>query len=174
MSEHITIPLGRGYFTIISKEDEDLAAYKWHAVLAGSNRAFTRHAGTSSGRPYAHRADTSKVFPGMMHKIIMTRIVGAELPRFQIIDHKDNNPLNNTRENLRLATAAENARNRAKDPHSKSGYKGVRPQKNGKFSAYIGINRKTIRLGTFDTAEEAHAAYCEAAKELFGEFARYE
>jgi len=110
----------------------------------------------------------------MMHKIIMTRIAGAELPPYQIIDHKDNNPLNNTRENLRLATASQNSINRATNHNNKSGFRGVTPTKNGRFTASIGLNQKKYMLGTFDTAEEAYEAYCKAAKELHGEWARYE
>jgi hypothetical protein len=34
------------------------------------------------------------------------------------------------------------------------------------------VNYKSTHLGYFDTAEAAHAAYCEAAKRLHGAFAR--
>lgn len=166
MNDHIIIPLTQGYVTVISKEDEDLAAYKWHVSI---NTAFHK-----TFRPYARRNENVKAFPGMMHKIIMTRIAGAELPPYQIIDHKDNNPLNNTRENLRLATASQNSINRATNHNNKSGFRGVTPTKNGRFTASIGLNQKKYMLGTFDTAEEAYEAYCKAAKELHGEWARYE
>jgi len=50
--------------------------------------------------------------------------------------------------------------------------KGVTVHRNG-FVAKIGINRKTIYLGKFATAEEAHEIYKKAAKKHFGDFARY-
>ena len=41
-----------------------------------------------------------------------------------------------------------------------------------KFRSTITVNRKRILLGQFDTAQEALEAYCKAAKEMHGEFAR--
>lgn len=40
------------------------------------------------------------------------------------------------------------------------------------WCAHIRDHGKARHLGTFRTAEEAHAAYVAAAKEVFGEFAR--
>lgn len=53
-----------------------------------------------------------------------------------------------------------------------SGYKGVSLE-GTRFKAKICKNYKQIHIGTFDTKEEAHAAYCTAARELHGEFARF-
>ena len=39
---------------------------------------------------------------------------------------------------------------------------GVKPEKNGRFGARIGRNKKTIHLGVYDTPEQAAAAYQEA------------
>ncbi len=44
---------------------------------------------------------------------------------------------------------------------------------NGKYLSAIGVNGKTIHLGTFKTAEEANAAYGRAAVKYFGEFANW-
>lgn len=58
--------------------------------------------------------------------------------------------------------------------NNKSGFKGVcRHKKNNNFVASIGVDNKNIHLGCFSTAEEAHAAYCEAATKLFGAFANF-
>jgi len=94
------------------------------------------------------------------------------VPKESDVDHIDGNKRNNQRSNLRLATRAENLRNRGKNKNNTSGFKGVFLQKvTGRFFAQIKLNRKAIYLGTFSTPEEAHAAYVEAAKEYHGEFA---
>jgi hypothetical protein len=93
-------------------------------------------------------------------------VLNAE--RGQIVDHKDGNPLNNVRENLRLATRQENQRNRG--PQRGRKYKGVR-QSGQRFTASIVVDRKHISLGTYATDVEAAQAYNAGALQYFGEFA---
>ena len=89
------------------------------------------------------------------------------------IDHSDGNKLNNAISNLRLATNAENGRNRGVASNNRSGLKGVRLRVGTrKWEARIRVNGVEIYLGLHSTAESAHAAYCKAATEHFGEFAR--
>jgi hypothetical protein len=88
------------------------------------------------------------------------------------IDHIDGNGLNNKYNNLRIATRAENMWNRKAKP-STSGLKGAQFIKRiNKWQASISCNGKRKYLGLFSTAELAHMAYCKAAAELHGEFAR--
>ncbi len=73
------------------------------------------------------------------------------------------------------AAWAENLRNMKRRRSNVSGFKGVHfEKKSGRFRAIIKVNGRTKQLGGFDTAEAAHARYCEAAKQHFGEFARLE
>lgn len=75
-----------------------------------------------------------------------------------LVDHINRNKLDNRIENLRPLTPSENARN-CGDKHYK--YKlprGVTIQK-GKFKAQVKINKKTVSIGLFPTAEEAASAY---------------
>ena len=51
-----------------------------------------------------------------------------------------------------------------------TGFKGVTKKRN-KYVAQIKINYNTIRLGSFDTAEEAAIEYNKAAKKYGGRFA---
>jgi hypothetical protein len=55
---------------------------------------------------------------------------------------------------------------------NKSQLKGAWPTANGRYRAQITIKGRTYSLGCFATPEEAHRAYCEAAKRHFGQFAR--
>jgi hypothetical protein len=81
------------------------------------------------------------------------------------LDHINGSRGDNRITNLRLASVAENAQNQAKPCNNTSGYIGVHPSK-GRFVALIGHNNEQLYLGTFDTAEEARAAYLEAKKRL--------
>jgi hypothetical protein len=84
------------------------------------------------------------------------------------IDHKNRDPLDNRWENLRAATSAQNKINR--HVASKFGLpRGVHRNKK-RFIARICIAYKSVCLGTYDTPEEAHAAYLKAARERHGDF----
>ena len=61
--------------------------------------------------------------------------------------------------------------NRKKDERSRQPFKGICFNR-GRWQAQIGVARRRIFLGQFDTAEEAHAAYVNAARHHFGAFAR--
>ena len=90
------------------------------------------------------------------------------------IDHINGDKTDNRVENLREATNAENQRNRAAQRNNTSGFKGVSWNKrDSKWRAYIQVDGKFRHLGNFATPEEAHAAYCKAAEELFGEIANF-
>lgn len=88
------------------------------------------------------------------------------------IDHKNRLRDDNRWTNLRDATRVQNLGNMRRKKNNKSGYKGVVfiADKN-KYRAVMSVNYKNQFLGYFDTAEDAHAAYCAAAKKRFGEFA---
>lgn len=91
----------------------------------------------------------------------------------RLVDHKNTIRDDNKFANLRLATNSENQFNLNKMSHNTSGFKGVHRLKDtGRWQARICANYKRRVLGCFDTPQEAHEAYCKAAAELHGEFAR--
>lgn len=85
-------------------------------------------------------------------------------------DHINGDPLDNRRENLRLATNQQNAFNQKVNKNNKSGYKGVR-KLGRRWQAVIRLDGLQKCLGTYDTPELAAAAYNGAAVALFGAFA---
>ena len=87
------------------------------------------------------------------------------------IDHRDCDGLNNRLGNIRTCTSRQNHGNTRTHRRNKAGLKGVAPAGN-KYAAYIQISGATEYIGTFETAEAAHAAYCKRAFEVFGPYAR--
>ncbi len=81
------------------------------------------------------------------------------------IDHINNDRADNRLVNLREATNIANSHNRKKSTRNTSGFTGVR-RENSKWQASIKINYKTVRIGLFNTPEEASAAYQEAKQRL--------
>ena len=88
-----------------------------------------------------------------------------------MIDHINGVCDDNRWSNLRQATRSQNAANQRIHRDNTLGMKGV--YRHGKrFAAKIRINGDGIHLGTYDTPEEAHSIYCEAAAFAFDDFAR--
>jgi hypothetical protein len=96
------------------------------------------------------------------------------LTGWTLVDHKNNDGLDNRRHNLRPASVQENRRNSRKRTGTRSGFAGVSFRKGrGLWVARIGDAPNSIKhLGYFASEVEAARAYDTAARELFGEFAR--
>lgn len=145
------------YVAVVSDEDADLAKIGWNAQIH-EKLVYAQH---TEGR-------STK----LLHRLILSRILGRSLERNEWVDHINGNGLDNRRENLRVATASQNSLNRGKQSNNKTGFKGVHKGRKG-FRAQIKINGKMVRLGDFDTPEEAYSAYCKKALEAYGEFAKF-
>ncbi len=141
------IPLSRGQYAIIDEEDYDLVSqYSWHAVKSG------------------HVVRSTNEGAIFLHNFIM-----GTNPRE--IDHRNLNPLDNRKMNLRRCTDSQNHANQGIRKNNTSGCKGV-SRAGEKWRAYIVKNYKQISLGYFPTKEEASKAYENAAIQIYGEFAR--
>ena len=113
------------------------------------------------------------------YKSISTSIDGKRatlstlLTGYEYCDHKDRDPLNNRRSNLREATHTENMRNCSRRKDNTSGYIGVTWNKKcDKWEAQLNINKKCLHLGKFVDKIDALRARLEAELKYFGtEFA---
>lgn len=108
--------------------------------------------------------------PMPAHRLAWLYVHGT-LPDRQI-DHINGNRADNRMENFRLAEHTENARNKLINKNNSSGFKGVSySARHRKWVARIMVDRASKFLGLHDTPEQAHSAYCEAAKKFHLEFA---
>lgn len=85
------------------------------------------------------------------------------------VDHKNLVRYDCRKINLRKATTSENSRNKDYSNLSSTGIVGVRKERD-KWLATIMINKKSIRLGLFNTVEEAAEKRIEAEIKYFGEY----
>lgn len=143
--------------TVDADLHEWLNQWKWYAQKA-----------SSTGRFYAVRKlRRNASMP--MHR----QILGMDSSDTLFADHIDGDTLNNRRVNLRIATPSQNAQNQRVFRTNRLGLKGVHKVTWGnKYCACIRVSGKRIYLGNFDDPKDAHAAYCAAAKQHYGEYAR--
>jgi hypothetical protein len=155
------IYLGEGEWTIVEPKD-----YYWL-----SNFNWTFEGGKKEKCYYAVRntkTETGQTKTIRMHRDIMNAPSGL------LVDHRNRNPLDNRRANLRLATHSQNMQNREKiGKKTTSRFKGVSfDKKKNLWRADICYRGKIIFLGYFENEIDAARAYDAAAKKYHGEFAR--
>lgn len=105
----------------------------------------------------------------LLHRLIL------QAPLDMLVDHRNRDRADDRRENLRLATRAQNNRNYAKSGRTDhtSEFKGVSwHEKNLRWRARIYHDNKCFWLGNFMCPVEAAEAYDQAAMEKHGPFAR--
>lgn len=153
------VPLTKGYEAIIDLCDADsVGMFNWTAHV-NSHTVYAKRGVIVNG--------THKTV--YMHRYILSPSEDEQ------VDHKDCNGLNNSRSNLRPATGAQNSQNQRIRSVNKVGLKGVSVETDtGKFLAQIRINGRKIRLGSFDSMEEAHQAYRKASEANHGIWGRVE
>ena len=153
------ILLTQNKVTFVDDEDfERLNQFKWCAMKGRDTFYAVRHSPKVNGK--------SRMI--VMHRDILNASNGIQ------VDHRSGDGLFNCKENLRLATHAQNQHNK-KQPqkNNKLGIKGVIWHKRArKFRAQIKANNKIIHLGYFSVLGDADSAYRKAEEKYFGEFAR--
>lgn len=147
------IPLTQGYSATVDRWDYwRLINHNWHAdiqVLKNGNLII-----------YAVRKTPAE--NGKRQRLQMHREILAP-PDDLLVDHKDKNGLNNTRQNLRAVTARENNYNMDRAPN-KHGFTGVSfDSSRCRWRTVIKLpNGQRKFLGRFKTPEEASKRYQEA------------
>jgi len=155
------IDLTRGHKAMVDDADyESLAQYKWYALVTKHGVYAVRDSGKRGVNRVTH----------LMHRVI------TDCPKGMMVDHKNHNTLDNTRGNLRVCDASENAANSRRKSFAERGvtsiYKGVSFSKaHNKFRTRIMVRGKTNELGLFACEKEAAKFYNETAKKLLGDFA---
>lgn len=133
---------------LISKEDiEKVKQYCWYINNDG-------YAQTSVQIGRKNKRGIHKII--QMHRFLMN----VENQSFPLIDHINRNPLDNRRENLRLADFKTNVLNSRLRKDSKTGYKCVfLNKKTSKYYSQVRRDGKVKYLGSAATLEEAKNFY---------------
>jgi AP2-like factor (euAP2 lineage) len=148
------ITLTNGKLAIVDNADfEHLAQYEWHY-----NGSAVRDGGKDESR-----------FVLMAHDVI-----GKCADSRRCLVWLNGDKLDNRRQNLAYLNRSQiAARRKTKAKGCTSRYRGVCWDRAlRKWRAYIKSQGSLTILGSFDTEQEAAAAYNEAAKDTFGEYAR--
>jgi hypothetical protein len=149
-----------GSFAFVDDYDyAEISKFHWTVQVASPTlRYAVRYSQIGKGHAHRHR------FPISMHVQIMGR---------KGIDHRNNNGLDNRRNNLRFCTQSQNLMNTRRRSDNKSGVKGVCwDYSRKKWQVHIRVQGKSKSLGRFSDLNGAALAYKSAARKYFGTFAR--
>jgi hypothetical protein len=151
------ITLTKGYVALVDNEDYEWLM-QWEWIYDG-------------GRTGRYQWNGKRTAVLTMHSQIFLR-AGIDVPNGMLIDHKDRNPLNNQKSNLRLCNPAQNAWNRSLGRDNTSGFKGVtRQTQTGQWQVKIKYQKITRTFGSYENIYHAAYIYNIVATWYFGEFA---
>lgn len=139
-----------GVFAIIDTEDAArVLQHGWYV----ETRKYTSYAATSW-------RENGKVVNCRLHRFIL------KVKQGEIVDHKDRDGLNCTKDNLRFVTKSQNTLNTGREGN----LTGIRFRR-GKWYAYVTLHRKIVYEKPFIYKANAIRARNEAARKFHGEFA---
>lgn len=143
--------LKNGYYALVDECDFQWALEFFWCLIGESKKRYV-------GRYIRRNGKKTSI---SMHRALIG-VAGLQ------VDHINGNGLDNRRCNLRLATVAENQRNKSLPRMGK--YRGVEKVGNV-FRSRVRYDGVVYECGYFDLEEEAAIAYNTLAKQLHGEFA---
>lgn len=145
----VYLGLGRGLEAMIDLADLTLiTSHSWHAIAHHHGRFYVR---SSSA--------------GYMHRFLLELSDDSPLRG----DHRDGDPFNNRRSNLRVATNRENSHNKGVASNSKTGVRGVSIEEKAGVKFY----RATVRLD-YEIAARKWFEYSRAGLEEAAQWIRNE
>jgi hypothetical protein len=139
------LPLTQGQVAKVDEADRELvSSFNWYASYNPHTRSFYVH---------CQRWVDGRKRTFQLHRVLLGLGFGDERQG----DHENHDTLDNRRSNLRVTTPQGNSRNRRTRRDNRFGT-GVFQDRN-KFRAAIRVLGVRNNLGSFDTPEEASAAY---------------
>jgi hypothetical protein len=158
MTEAHEIDLGRGHKAFVDAADAELVAgYSWRWMKP------SKHA---QGVGYAQANIT--IERGKYAVVLLHRLI-TDAKKGDVVDFRDKDGLNCRRENLRLCTRMDSAKNAKIRQQSKTGIRNVMLQKDGRYRVAIWRD-KVMHRRRFATLEAAVAWADEMRPKLHGEF----
>ena len=165
--------LTQEYLKSVLDYDANTGIFRWKRRIGPYSSQFNgRHAGKMAGIKAWNGYILIHV-AGRLHRAhrLAWFYIHGRMPEDDI-DHIDGDRANNALANIRCANRSENLANSWRESDNTSGFKGVSWRDRKKpWVAHIKHMGRSRYIGSFYLAEEAHAAYQEEAKRIWGEFA---
>jgi hypothetical protein len=127
----------------------------------GKEKLLHKTVGGTGGYYYVGLSNKGKIKLFAVHQLVAIAFLNHTPDGYKsVINHKDNNPLNNYVDNLEIVTPRYNTQAHKNDPGT------ALDKRNGKWISKIKINDKSIYLGLFKTKEEALTVYQKACDNI--------